>query len=193
MTEAHNAFQRLQEAANWLNDIINDFLALDNLHKQKGHGQAAAFDLRQVTAQAIDQHHFAAAKKGITLAFNPPSSSVQACGNNASTHQIVSNYLSNAIKYSPCQSIVNISMELRTDAWRVEIKDQGSGVPADERHQLFKQFAKISSITTGGETSTRLGLAIVKTLAEAQGGKVGANFPDSGGSEFWVEIPLASA
>ena len=66
--------------------------------------------------------------------------------------------------------------------------DQGPGIAPAERHKLFVEFAKISNKPTGGERSTGLGLAIVKALAEAQGGRVGADFPAEGGSRFWFEV-----
>ena len=71
------------------------------------------------------------------------------------------------------------------------MRDEGPGIAASERGRLFIEFAKISNKPTGGETSTGLGLAIVKTLAESQGGRVGADFPESGGSLFWLEMPMA--
>lgn len=101
----------------------------------------------------------------------------------------MSNYLSNAIKYSPLGSSVVVAANSNYRCWRVEVKDQGPGIPVEERSMLFKEFARISSLSTSGETGARLGLAIVKKLAEAQGGKAGADFPESGGSVFWIEVP----
>jgi signal transduction histidine kinase len=193
LEEARGTFKRVQEAANWLNDILDDFLTLQDLNENKGRNHACAFDLTQVVVQAIDQHRFLAEKKGIVIDFNASQRADNAYGNKASTHQIVSNYLSNAIKFSPCNTGIVISMELRKDHWAVEVKDQGPGIDDDEREKLFKEFARISSISTAGESGTRLGLAIVKHLAEAQGGTVGASFPPSGGSIFQVEIPIVPA
>jgi K+-sensing histidine kinase KdpD len=69
------------------------------------------------------------------------------------------------------------------------VQDQGPGVPLALRPQLFVEFAKVGNRPTGGETSTGLGLFIVKTLAEAQGSKMGAEFPPEGGSIFWFDAP----
>ena len=67
------------------------------------------------------------------------------------------------------------------------------GVAPTERSRLFAEFPKISNRPTAGERSTGLGLAIVKALAEAQGGRVGAEFPNATGSVFWAELPLAES
>ena len=62
-------------------------------------------------------------------------------------------------------------------------------MPPDERERLFEMFGRLTPRPTGQETSTGLGLWIVKTLAAAQGGRVGADFPADGGSIFWFELP----
>jgi signal transduction histidine kinase len=189
LDEAHGMLDRIQDASNWLYHALNHFLTLQNLSAQQDKPKAAPFDLRRLLKLAIDQHRVSAEKKNIKLLCDPPQSLEKVVGNNASTHQIVSNYLSNAIKYSPLGSSVVVAANSNYRCWRVEVKDQGPGIPVEERSMLFKEFARISSLSTGGETGARLGLAIVKKLAEAQGGKAGADFPESGGSVFWIEVP----
>ena len=74
---------------------------------------------------------------------------------------------------------------------RAEIQDTGPGIPVAERVQLFREHARLSPRPTGGEESNGLGLAIVKHLVESQGGTTGAEFPKTGGSLFWFELPVA--
>jgi signal transduction histidine kinase len=193
LEEAKFTFAKVQESANWLNDIINDFLALHQLHNQPAHKHAAVFDLHPLVAGAIEQHRCLAEKKNSAIAFSTCAHAMMAFGSAAFTHQIVSNYLSNAIKYSPVQTEITVSIQPQGGKWLVEVKDQGPGIPQEERTMLFTEFARISSMPTGEESSTRLGLAIVKRLAEAEGGRVGASFPESGGSLFWVEIPALTS
>ena len=61
---------------------------------------------------------------------------------------------------------------------------------AAERTALLGEYARLSNQPTGGEKSTGLGLSIVKQLIEAERGTVGADFPASGGSIFWFEVPV---
>jgi signal transduction histidine kinase len=170
--------------------LIVDFLDLRVLEATKG-GPAAAFELRELIARIANESAFAAQSKGITLSQCVPEGSCRALGNVAHTHQILTNYVSNALKYSPPGTETKISLGLRDQNWRVEVQDQGPGVPPAERDQLFVEFAKISNRPTGKEISTGLGLSIVKALAEAQQGKVGAEFPATGGSVFWFELPAS--
>ena len=184
-----HAFGRIRDACTNMQDIISDFLALQLLGSGSD-GQLDVFNLQRVICQAVEQSSFTANAKGITLTKQTSAGDLPTRGNMAHTHQILTNYLSNALKYSPPNTHTRVVALSSKKAWRVEVRDEGPGIPEEERSQLFVEFAKISNKPTGKETSTGLGLSIVKALAEAQGGAAGAEFPDSGGSVFWFEVPL---
>jgi signal transduction histidine kinase len=80
-------------------------------------------------------------------------------------------------------------ISVEPDWKRITVKDSGPGVPEHERARLFEMFSKLTPRPTGSETSTGLGLWIVKQLTLLQGGRVGADFPDEGGSVFWIDLP----
>lgn len=192
--DSRNIFLNIRSSVRQMASIINDFLALQVV-RNRSVASAEAFNVHDVIKQLIDQESFAASSKQITLLFPDAdcANSQPAVGNVAHTHQILSNFLSNAIKYSPNDTNVRITAEIIDNRWHVSVKDQGPGIAPGERNKLFVEFARISNKPTGGETSTGLGLSIVKNLAEAQGGKAGACFPEEGGSIFWVEIPAGES
>ena len=99
--------------------------------------------------------------------------------------------MSNAIKFLPPGGRVTVRTSASDSRVRAEVGDNGPGVPVDERAKLFTEYARLSVKPTGGEESTGLGLSIVKHLVESQGGAVGADFPESGGSVFWFELPVS--
>jgi signal transduction histidine kinase len=103
--------------------------------------------------------------------------------------QILSNLVSNAVKYSPKGSTVSIWSELLGEYVRINVADHGPGIPADERHLLFQEFGKLSTRPTGQESSTGLGLWIAKHLTTLQHGEIGVDSPADGGSVFWVMLP----
>lgn len=105
--------------------------------------------------------------------------------------QVISNLISNAIKYSPLEKTIQIYAETKGDFWRLSVADQGPGIPENERDKLFQPFKRLSNKPTAGESSTGLGLWIVKEMMQLQGGAVGVTCPTSGGSIFWIELPLA--
>lgn len=192
--DTRNIFANIRSAVHQTSAIINDFLALQVV-RNKSMDSVKPFTVIDVIKKVIDQESFAASAKQITIIFSNSncSDALPAFGNMAHTHQILSNYLSNAIKYSPNNTDISITAEIMDHHWHISIKDQGPGIAPVERNKLFVEFARISNKPTGGETSTGLGLSIVKNLAEAQGGKAGANFPEQGGSIFWVDIPAAES
>ncbi|HUE38956.1 MAG TPA: PAS domain-containing sensor histidine kinase [Candidatus Binatia bacterium] len=100
--------------------------------------------------------------------------------------RIVANLVNNAIKFSPAKSHVLVETAARDGAVVLRVRDQGPGIPVDQRPKLFQRFSEM-----GGRRidSTGLGLFIVKTLVDAQGGIVGADFPAEGGTVFEVSFP----
>jgi signal transduction histidine kinase len=107
--------------------------------------------------------------------------------------QAVSNLLSNAIKYSPPGSEVTLSAAPQGSRVRLSVQDEGPGIPAAERSRLFRPFGKTSVRPTGGESSTGLGLWIVRQLVTLQDGCAGTEFPPDGGAIFWLELPASAA
>lgn len=116
-------------------------------------------------------------------------------------YEVLDNLLSNAIKFSPAGRPIHVSVRKwsqngRDGTWvRVAVCDQGPGLTAADKERLFGRFMRLSAVPTGGETSTGLGLAVVKDLVELHGGRIWAESdgPRSG-STFTVELPcLAEA
>lgn len=105
--------------------------------------------------------------------------------------QSLGNLVSNAVKYSPFNTQIRIWTEQRGEVVRVCVSDQGPGVPEQERGRLFTQFGKLKARPTNGESSTGLGLWIVKAQTDAQKGHVGVDCPPEGGSVFWLEMPAS--
>jgi signal transduction histidine kinase len=106
-------------------------------------------------------------------------------------YQALTNYVSNALKFTPSGGAVAVRLLARSLSVRVEVQDNGPGVPEPERARLFTEFAQLTPRPTAGEDSHGVGLAVVKQLIESQSGRVGAEFPEAGGSVFWFELPAA--
>jgi PAS domain S-box-containing protein len=107
----------------------------------------------------------------------------------AKLKQIVYNYVSNAIKFTPEGGRVTIRAMLVGDAFRVEVEDTGIGIAVEDLCHLFVAFRQLDGGTTKRYPGTGLGLALCKRLAEAHGGRVGVRSVRRVGSTFWVELP----
>lgn len=135
----------------------------------------------------ILQFMAAAEKKGIQIHLRQSANCLIA--DRARLSQVMSNLISNALKYSPPDSLVQVWSQSNGGHVRLCVRDAGTGIPERERHLLFTEFGKLSPRPTGQEGSTGLGLWIVKTLTEAMNGIVGTDFPAGGGSIFWIALP----
>lgn len=109
----------------------------------------------------------------------------------ARLREVLDNLVSNAIKYSPVGKNISIRLSRTNHTVRLEIHDDGPGLSADDMNKLFGKFQRLNAQPTGGESSTGLGLSIVKQLVELHKGKVWAESEGRDkGSTFILELPL---
>jgi len=185
--ESANVIDGMLLAINSMNEVFEDFLnAFTMTNLRLDH---APVIVGQVISNVLLQYQFSAMGKDITLTNGTVDGVVT--GDGTRLEQAISNLLSNAIKYSPPQSEVKVWTEIEQQHVIICVRDQGPGIPEQERRLLFTEFGKLSTQPTGNETSIGLGLWIVKQLIDAMGGQVGAEFPAEGGSTFWVALPQA--
>ncbi|MFQ3607086.1 MAG: ATP-binding protein [Chloroherpetonaceae bacterium] len=113
--------------------------------------------------------------------------------------EVFENLVSNALKYSPRkkQILIQCQKELTSEnktVIRVAVKDEGQGLTEEDKQKLFGRFQRLSARPTGGESSTGLGLSIVKQLVELHGGKVWAESDGKDkGTTFFVELPMCES
>jgi signal transduction histidine kinase len=169
--------------------VIEEFLDLAALQNGKIDIRLGEVSVDEVIRELVTQYTLAATEKDIALDFLPSNAAL--CADRARFAQALGNLVSNALKYSPSGATVTLWAERDHHCVRVCVADQGPGIPTGERNRLFTQFGKLSTRPTRGESSTGLGLWIVKHLVELQHGSVGVECPEEGGSIFWIELPCA--
>ncbi len=109
---------------------------------------------------------------------------------------MVTNYVTNALKYAPPDRPVDVSVAARGSRARVAVRDQGPGIPAAERARVWEVFHRVPGATVQGGTkggmkgSLGLGLHISKAIVTAHGGRVGVKSAVGEGSTFWFTLPL---
>jgi signal transduction histidine kinase len=106
--------------------------------------------------------------------------------------EILDNLVSNAVKYSPAGKNVWVSLVSNlpeASSLTIAVKDEGPGMTDEDKQRLFGKFARLSAQPTGGESSTGLGLSIVKKMVEAMRGRVWCESTLGAGATFFVELP----
>lgn len=174
---------------NSMNNLIVEFLDMAALQSGKIDIVVDNVDLNLVIDGVVKQYAILAEEKGSTITMQDVSGI--ALADKKRLAQILSNLVSNALKYSPPNSQITLNTIQDDDSTVIQVIDQGPGIPVNERDLLFTEFGKLSPRPTGEESSTGLGLWIVKQMVEAMNGQVGVECPDDGGSIFWVRLPVA--
>lgn len=105
--------------------------------------------------------------------------------------QVMVNLLSNASRYSPMQSGIDIVLEVTDDHLQVNVLDRGAGIPEESRELVFQQFVRLDP-NLKVDHGSGLGLTVVKAVIEAHGGQVGVDANPGGGSRFWFKLPKAA-
>jgi signal transduction histidine kinase len=150
------------------------------------------FGLSALLKQVVSSYNERALEKKIKIRFTASQEYYVFCDKN-SAEQLFSNLISNAVKYSPQGRNVFISVKEENGFIRTEIEDEGPGFNSEDMKKLFEKFAKLSARPTGGESSTGLGLSIVKQLVEMNKGKIFCESEYLKGAKFLIDLPVFSS
>ncbi len=147
-------------------------------------------DIVDIIKTSIVYNKIAAEKKKMKLNFFTDLKKLVFKFDKVKIEQVMHNLISNAIKYSFPETEINVYLRRKDSTVEVCVEDNGQGIPENELGLLFKPFSKTSAKTTGGESSTGLGLNIVKKIIDAHGGKVWAESEVGKGSKFFFTLPV---
>ena len=104
--------------------------------------------------------------------------------------QVIDNLLSNALKYSPDGTDVEMFVTVESGGTKTSVVDYGIGIPRDEIPQLFERFHRARNVSSRYYGGLGLGLYIARAIIEAHGGSIGVESEEGKGSEFTVRLPL---
>lgn len=114
---------------------------------------------------------------------------VELVGDTELLTEVVSNLISNAVKFSPAGSSVIIKMETSAESLKLTVSDRGRGIPLEMQEQIFDRFKQVEQSDRRKGKGTGLGLAICKAVIEKHNGKIGVLSSPGEGSQFWFEVP----
>lgn len=186
-------YASIQEMSQRMLGLVDDYLGAHAVEHAKLPVRSERLDLEVAVQTAVRRVMAAARAKRQMVRFDVPTDPVWAEADASLLAQVLDNFLSNALKFSPAGAEIEIGLLRGEDGRRVriEVVDQGPGIPVAEQSKLFRMFGRTSVQPTAGEKSHGIGLAVTKRLAESMGGAVGCESPvvaDGTGAAFWVEL-----
>jgi signal transduction histidine kinase len=173
-----------------LSSLINDLLDMEKVLAGGVHFEFQDQPLLPLVEQTIEtiRPYGEPLKVGFALTVMDASLKVRVDG--PRLHQVLANLLSNAAKFSPADSQVEIRVIRHGEMGRVEVQDCGSGIAPEFRGRIFQKFSQADSSDTRQKGGAGLGLAISKEMIERMNGRIGFVSEAGKGSCFYFELPL---
>jgi signal transduction histidine kinase len=155
----------------------------------------AVCDLAAIVRMTVAAQRVATPNRAICLEL-PPEQPVLVRADADRLGQVLTNYLSNAIKYSADTTAITVRLEVYEDQAIVSVQDEGPGLPWTEQSRVWEMFHRAPGITIQSDTASAgslgLGLAVCKQIVELHHGKVGVESVEGAGATFWFSLALAT-
>ena len=171
-------------------NLVEDLLDISAIENGNIQLRSETVDIVELIKNNIFFNMNLAKEKNISLVFSPSINIKLLSIDKGKMDQVMNNLISNAIKYSHEHTHIQIDLTEEKQSIVCSIQDQGQGIPREELEHLFKPFQKTSTKTTAGESSTGLGLYIVKRIIEAHQGKIWIKSEIGKGSTFSFSLPI---
>jgi signal transduction histidine kinase/CHASE2 domain-containing sensor protein len=181
--------QRIIKSAEEMNDIITEILDLE--HIRAGLVAPEPLDMTNVVRYVAERHQTDADMKRQTLTLHMPDDLPPVTGDYNHMVQAVSNLVGNAIKYTPEDGHINVSLLAKDGHIELSVADDGYGMPEEALDRLFTEFYRVRTEQTKNIKGTGLGLSLVKSVVEAHKGRIWVESEEGVGSTFYVKLPIA--
>jgi signal transduction histidine kinase len=192
VSERHGeVIQAMDRSCESMLNLIEEFLDITAIESGKIEIDLQRWDICELIRACLGNNRLLADAKSISLERDLPDTELRAAVDPQRLQQILSNLVSNALKFSYPKTTVTVGTRAEGDEVHIFVADQGQGIAEEELPKVFTEFGKTSTRPTGGERSTGLGLAIVKRLVEAHGGRIWVESERGVGSTFTVALPRA--
>jgi signal transduction histidine kinase/ligand-binding sensor domain-containing protein/DNA-binding response OmpR family regulator len=181
--------RRVRAAGRRLSRLIEQLLGISKLAAGRVKLTAEPLDLAAFLGRLIDVFASLAEAREVELTFDAAGAgSLVAWCDAEKLETIVSNLLSNALKFTPAGGRVVVRLAVADgERARIEVEDSGVGIPGEEQAKLFDRFYQVARTDTGG---TGIGLSLVRDLVELHRGRIGVSSREGDGTTFTVELPL---
>ena len=180
----------IEKTAHSMTILIDDLLEINRLDSHEYRLDMQLLPLQSIIRDSVNMINEVARKKGIEFDLHLPNRNMYLNLNHERFNQILTNILSNAIKFSYRNSTIKISVQQTLFYAVLVIQDFGIGIPQNKLETVFEKFTRFSRKGTEGEKTTGLGLSIVKRLVELHNGKIEVRSKENEGTSFIITLTL---
>lgn len=185
-----DSVNHIEASANKMKALIAKLLDLNRIEQEVNFVQKQTVSLKELLRRVMRTFENPAAEKGIELVLEAPSGVVEFRTDPSLIEQVIDNLMSNAIKFSAADRKVWLRAVKMGNYLVFEVEDQGPGIKETELPKLFGSFQRLSARPTGGESSTGLGLSIVKRIVDALGADIKVTSTEGKGTTFHVALKM---
>lgn len=182
VTIAHQNSRRLVR-------LINDILDIQKMQSSTLTFAREPVSMTDVAREAVEQNLGFAAQHNVRLNLEITDLDTTLVGDHDRLIQVLTNLISNAVKFSPAEGIVELRVDRSEEMVRVSVQDHGTGIPPSFRGSMFTRFAQADNSDTRQRGGTGLGLAIVKEIVDHHNGRVSFETEEGVGTTFHVDLP----
>ncbi len=187
--KASELVERTTRQVNKMTSIINSFLNIARLDAGQIVIQRTSFDLIALVQEAVED----AANNIISHQFLfEPIGRTMVNADQDKINQVIENFISNAVKYSPPGSPIQLTCVNNGAQVTISVSDAGMGLKADDHKQVFKRFYRVENTYTHTIAGFGIGLFICKEIIDRHGGQIGVTSEAGKGSTFWFSLPVVS-
>lgn len=172
-------------------NLINDILDIERLESGRMEMSPARTTMKSIIERSLENVATLADQEGILLEVRSADGMLLA--DEDRIVQVLINYLSNAIKFSPRGAAVTVTSEQNNGWIMCSVEDHGTGISEEAQKKLFQRFERVDASDSRRRGGTGLGLAISKAIVQHHGGSVGLRSQEGRGSTFWFRLPAVAA
>ena len=187
-TAANEHLQVIIDESNRLNDMVEDILYLSKMESGYSKLEIEPFPIVEIISNVIDKLSFFSSSKNIELILEIDNKETLINGDKEKMHQAFYNIINNAINHSYENGQITINVNDTSDIVRVNIIDNGKGIPTEDLPYIWDRFYKVDKSRKRDDSGTGLGMAIVKNILEAHNFKYGIESEIDKGTKVWFEI-----
>jgi signal transduction histidine kinase len=176
-----------------MSELVNDLLDVSRIQRGRLELHPHEFDIVALAADVLERvSSLQTERERRHLRLQTDVQSIVGVWDRSRIDQVLTNLISNAIKYSPQDSEVALAVTQQGDRVRLSVRDQGIGIPAEEQARLFEPFYRATNASVRNYPGVGLGLHITRELVERHGGRIWVESAEGEGSTFVVELPVAT-